>query len=133
IQVFVADITERKAMEEAIRKNEAQYKSLIEHNPDAVFGVDLEGRFTIVNERCTKITGYSEEEFLEMSFHSLLVEEDFEKAIQSFERTLQGKDKNTLIVTIRKKNGDQAIVNVLSIPIIVGGTIKGLYVVAKDV
>lgn len=46
-------------MEEAIRKNEAQYKSLIEYNPDTVMGIDLEGNFTLVNDSCTRITGYS--------------------------------------------------------------------------
>jgi len=133
IQVFLSDMTQRKKMEEAIRRNEVQYQSLIKYNPDAVFGVDLEGNFTIINESCTRITGYSEEEFLRMSFHSIVVEEDLEKAMDSFEKTLLGIDKEPLIVSIQKKNGDTAIVSVTSIPMIVDGAMIGVYVMAKDV
>lgn len=132
IQVFFSNITQRKQIEEAIRKNEAQYKSLIQYNPDAVYGINLDGNFILVNETCTRITGYNEEEFLRMSFRSLIILEDLKKAEDAFKNTLEGKPQ-TLHLTIQKKNGNRVIINVTSVPIIFEEKIIGLYAVAKDI
>ncbi len=128
----IQDITEQKIMEEMIRKNEAQYKSLIEHNPDAVFAIDLEGDFTLVNESCTRIIGYSEEEFLRMSFYPLLIGEDLEKTIDALNKVMQG-DTATIDITLHKKTGKKVVVYVTFVPIMVDGVITGLYAVAKDI
>ncbi|WP_096200269.1 PAS domain S-box protein [Bacillus sp. FJAT-45350] len=131
-QVIFSNITQQKEMEAAIRKNEAQYKSLIEQNPDAVLAIDSEGRLIQTNKNCTRITGYTEEELLISTFHSLIVEEDLEKSVISFSKVLQG-DTETIDVTINKKHGDKAILNVTSVPIYIDQTITGVYTVAKDI
>lgn len=128
----IQDISEQKALKKELEKSEDRYKSLIKFNPDAVLGLDLEGLFTVVNESCTKITGYSKEEILGMSFHSLLAGDDLEKALCSFQNALNGSTE-TVDLNIVKKNGNQTLVKVTAVPIIIDGTIKGIYAIAKDV
>ncbi len=48
------EIAERKKMEEALRRSEAMFHSLIESLPQNVYSKDLDGRFTFANQRyCT--------------------------------------------------------------------------------
>lgn len=47
----IVDITERKQMEEALRKNQSLYQSLVEVSPMSMCRKDLEGRFTFANQR----------------------------------------------------------------------------------
>ncbi|MBN1427527.1 MAG: PAS domain S-box protein [Anaerolineae bacterium] len=48
---IVQDITEHKQAEEALRKSEALFHSLVESLPQNVFSKDLQGRFTFANQR----------------------------------------------------------------------------------
>jgi len=48
------DITERKRMEDALRKNEEKFRALTENTPDIVFSTDLNGIFTYISPQCQK-------------------------------------------------------------------------------
>ncbi len=61
---IVQDITERKRIEEELRKSEAFYHSLFENLPQSIFRKNLEGRFTFVNQQFCQFIGKSEEEII---------------------------------------------------------------------
>ncbi len=67
------DIHRRKLAEEEIKKREAKYRRLIEDAGVTLFTSDVNGLFTYVNERCQKLTGFSQEELLGQSFTTLLL------------------------------------------------------------
>ena len=56
------NITERKRAEEELRKNEAQFKVLIQNLNSGVALVDEDGKFTIVNPTFLKMFGLSEDQ-----------------------------------------------------------------------
>src|SRR5664280_2680582 len=58
----VHDITDRKQMDESLRKSEERYRTLVEKASDIVFRTDDFGHFTFVNPVTQRIIGYSEEE-----------------------------------------------------------------------
>ena len=65
------EITERKQMEEALRRSESalreqrnQLTVLLDHLPVMVFGVDHQGRYCLWNRECERILGYSRMEVL---------------------------------------------------------------------
>ncbi len=60
------DVTERKQMEEQLRRSEERYRTIIENIEDAYFEVDLGGRFTFVNDALCRSMGYSREELIGM-------------------------------------------------------------------
>ncbi len=52
------DITERKQADEALRKSEERYKTLIDSTRDGIFQVNAEGFFTMMNRSGAGIFGY---------------------------------------------------------------------------
>ena len=60
----VQDITESKRAEDALRASEEKFRQLVTSAPDAVFGVDKNGKIVFANAEATKLLGYSYEEFI---------------------------------------------------------------------
>jgi PAS domain S-box-containing protein len=61
-----SDITERKRAEEEVR-------DLLDAIPEAVYGIDLQGRCTFCNPSCLRLLGYDEpEELLGLDMHALM-------------------------------------------------------------
>jgi two-component system, cell cycle sensor histidine kinase and response regulator CckA len=75
---LVAEIQEHKRTEEAFTKSEAKYSSYVENAPDGVFIADEKGRYIEVNKAACLMTGFTEEELLQMSIPDLLSEESLE-------------------------------------------------------
>ena len=66
-RVMVTDITERKRAEEALRKSEEQYRSLIELASDGIFLADESGRYIEVNSAGCQLLGRTREEILHLT------------------------------------------------------------------
>ena len=65
---FTRDITERKEMEEARRKSEEKFRSLVNLAPDGIVTLNMRGIITFVNPSFLRLTGYSEGEIVGRSF-----------------------------------------------------------------
>ncbi len=72
-----ADILQSKAV---LLESEAKFRSYIDNSPDGIFVTDENGRCLEVNPATTTITGYSQEELLEMSIFDLTPPESLETA-----------------------------------------------------
>ncbi len=62
IEGFIADITERKRVEEALVRSQEVYKALIEGTPDAILMVDRDRTIVSINRAGAELFGYSKEE-----------------------------------------------------------------------
>ena len=70
---FVADITQRKRAEQALRDSEERSRMLLDSAAEAIYGVDLAGRCTFANPACARLLGYqSPERLLGREMHSLV-------------------------------------------------------------
>ena len=72
------DITARQAAEEALRRSEERYRTLIENINDVVFSIDAEGRFDYISPAMERATGYKPEEIIGKSLPSFMTPEDYE-------------------------------------------------------
>jgi PAS domain S-box-containing protein len=72
------EITERKVVEDRLKKSEAKYHSLIEHASDAIYLLDLSGYFVDVNESMCKMSGYTKCELLNLDVLAIIDPEDLE-------------------------------------------------------
>lgn len=61
------DITERKNMEDSLRRSEERFRSLIDQAADSIFVHDFDGRFLEVNRHACTSLGYTRDEMLSMS------------------------------------------------------------------
>lgn len=85
------DISERKRVYAALRESEARYRDLFENATDLIAIVDLESRFTAVNEAFVRTLGYSREELIGRRVGELVPPEWHERLQQAYDGKLGGK------------------------------------------
>jgi diguanylate cyclase (GGDEF)-like protein/PAS domain S-box-containing protein len=128
----VVDITEQVAAQQQLEDSNERYKSLFEYSPDAIFSFDEFGKFLSANPASERITGFSKDQLLQMSFAPLVVTEDLPEAIHHFEEAKRGIPSSSDIV-ITRKNEQKIQINVIHFPMVVNGEIVGTYGVARDI
>ena len=131
LAIFFQDVTARREAEDRLRESEQQYRSLFEQHPDAVYSFDAAGRFLSANAACEALTGHQPEELIGQSFLPLVVPEDRERAIGHFRAAMAGSARSYEEAIIHK-SGRRVEVSVTKLPILVDGTVVGIYGIAKD-
>jgi PAS domain S-box-containing protein len=76
VEGFVADISERKRIEEALKRSEEAYKVLVEGTSDAILMVDVHRNIVSVNQALLDLFGYSRQEVIGKSVRILHPSED---------------------------------------------------------
>ena len=109
------DITERKRMEQRLRRSEEKFRELYDSAPVGYHEYDTEGRITNVNQTDQEMLGYSREELIGEYIWKFTLEEEIahrevlEKLAglrppgRSFERTYRRKDGTTLPVLLQDR------------------------------
>jgi PAS domain S-box-containing protein len=64
LQIILRDISERKRLEEALRKSEERYRSIFENLLDGYYRRENNGKLVFVNEKLATALGYSVEEMI---------------------------------------------------------------------
>jgi PAS domain S-box-containing protein/putative nucleotidyltransferase with HDIG domain len=121
------DITERKRMEQELRKSEEKYKELINGMHDTAWVIDFDGNFIDVNDAAVEVLGYSREELLAMGPHDIdssldaetitgLIKKMSTDKIQVFETSHSTKDGKQIPVEINSSlvtyHGKRAILGI---------------------
>jgi PAS domain S-box-containing protein len=76
IEKFSKQITiaiQRRQVEETVREKEELFRRLITATPDAVLGVDRDGKIVFANEEATNLFGYSKEELIHSDIDLLVL------------------------------------------------------------
>lgn len=117
------DITERKRAEEALRRSEADFRSVVEDAPYGIYRAGVNGRFLQVNPALRKMLGYEKEQELlrkdlatDVFRHNgeyqrlteLLIRED---EIKDFETEWKRQDETPITVrcSCRRINDEQGV------------------------
>ncbi|MFC1551583.1 PAS domain S-box protein [Candidatus Latescibacterota bacterium] len=88
ILVFVRDISERKIIEQVLRKSEEQYRLLVNNQTDLIVKVSPEGKIIYASPSYCKMFGKTEEELLGKRYMPLVHEEDKERTRLAIEKNL---------------------------------------------
>ena len=121
-----------KDMELELSINRQQFKNFIKDNPDAIYRMDLEGRFVHANESLAQMTELPLEEIIGRNFipfcapyHKSLISDHFTKAcrghITSFE------------ADFLSASGKRIILKVLLMPMLLEGQVTEIHGIAKDI
>jgi PAS domain S-box-containing protein len=74
----------RKRTEEALRKSEERYRTILDNIEDGYFEVDIEGNFTFFNGFLCRMLGYSIDEMMGMNNRQYMDKENAQKVYQTF-------------------------------------------------
>ncbi|WP_053057803.1 EAL domain-containing protein [Rubrobacter aplysinae] len=133
IALIASMVDRRFALQaEYLEASERRYESLFEHNPDAVFVMDLEGSFTSVNRSAVELFGYTEDELLRSRGKDFVVPESLEELRECFDSTVRGEPQN-FEAAIFTKDGRRVQLNFTYTPMILEESIRGVYGIGKDV
>ena len=130
--VIIQDITQLKQAEAALKESEQRYRSLFHHNPNAVYSLDLQGRFTSINAAAAVLSGYSEAEAEKMSLQQVIAPEYLETVRRNFAKACGGEPQANELAIITK-NGKKIDCFVTSTPIIIDGKVIGVYGIGEDI
>ncbi len=129
------DITQRKAMEEALRESEEFLKNIVDHIPAVVFAKEVrELRFVTINKACQEVFGLSRAEVLGRTNYDLFPNEQAEFFTNVDRETLaKGELVEVPEEIISTPNGDR-ILRVKKIPLLDSqGKVRFLLGIAEDI
>jgi diguanylate cyclase (GGDEF)-like protein/PAS domain S-box-containing protein len=109
-----------------------RYRSLFENHPDAVVGVDLEGRFFTCNSAFESLTGYQEQEIIGELFQTFVSADEHLDVSIPFEKIKSGKTLDAEVHIVHR-DGHLIPTNIVGMPITVDGDVVGIYGIAKDI
>ena len=111
--ITVIDITERKLAEEALRKSEEKYRTVLESIEDGYYEVDLAGNFTFFNDFACRISGRRPEEVMGVNYREYTDAENAKRLFQTFHQVyLTGIPTKAFDLEIIPKTGDRRNVEI---------------------
>lgn len=113
------DLTERRAIEQALQESEERYRLLMETLPIGIGITDWNGRIRFVNPAACQITGYSMEELSQTRAAALYA--DLEQQREILSRLKQEGRLNDMKMTLRHKSGKNITVLSSTSTIRIGG------------
>ncbi len=126
------DVTEARARAAELERSEARYTRLVESASDAIFTVDVQGRFTAVNRSLEQAVGRERGELMGSSFAELVDPRDLSAAEHLLRETINGARSRGAIRYIGR-DGDVRQGSVITSPVLEGSRIVGALGILRDV
>jgi PAS domain S-box-containing protein len=80
------DITEHRQAEEALRRSEERYRTVLEQMEEAYYEVDITGNLTLFNDALCRQLGYSKKELMGMNYRVYTPPENVKKVLETYNR-----------------------------------------------
>lgn len=93
---ILRDITQRKCMEEALRRSEERYRTILNHMKEGYFEVDLQGKMLFCNEAHCRIYGLPPEKMIGMDFRDFVDPECAQKIYEIYNRVYRSGEGETV-------------------------------------
>jgi PAS domain S-box-containing protein len=128
------DTTERKRIEEALRKSQEQYKRLFDRANDSLIYLDDSGRIIDLNEKAVEIFGGRRDEILGKHFTEtgVVFPEDLPKLMDVFAEIISGKER-VLGLSIKSRKGEEHYLECSASILRTADRVTGVLVIARDV
>jgi diguanylate cyclase (GGDEF)-like protein/PAS domain S-box-containing protein len=130
VRGVLADITERKRAEEALRASEEKWRSLVENAPDIIFTVDREGKILFINYAPAGLTA---EEALGTSVYDYVVPKYRETTRQSIKRVFQTGNPDCFEIAARGPHDITSWYSTRLGPIKHDGEVVAVMLITRDI
>lgn len=130
---MVRDITERKKVNEILKRSEEKYRDLFENANDSICIVDSDLKFKDVNKKTVEMLGYSKDELVQMSIFDIIPHEQVPRSEIEFQKLRRTGSYEKFIGRARTKDGSLIDVEVSSSAIKDGDKIIGSRDILRDI
>ncbi len=127
------DISYRKDIEEALKENEQQYRSLVESAHELIISLSPEAKFDFVNQAWLSGMGYSASQSQELSFYDTLNQDSKQLCREAFSRVMTGVTWHNLEATFISQDGREYVVDGNLTPKYHQGKVVGVLGVFRDI
>ena len=118
---------------DALEESEHRYRDLFDHAQDVVYTTDPKMNITSMNEAGLQILGYQAEELVGRSFYELLAPADAARLKIQDVRLPAGGARPTIEALVRRKDGSEATLEIVSRWITEGGKPLGVHGIGRDI
>ncbi|WP_183192900.1 PAS domain-containing sensor histidine kinase [Brevibacillus nitrificans] len=115
-----------------VQQEKQYFHSLFEQHPDAIYAMNLSGYYINVNPAAESLTGYSRTELVNQHFQMHIHPQDLPQTKQCFDAAAKGASQR-FEARIRTKTGEMIRMKFTNMPIMVEGSIVGVYGIAQDI
>src|SRR5690606_22507156 len=127
------ELVERQRVEAAQARSEAHYRRLATGIPQGVYVLDVDGRFTELNENAQGILQRDERDLLGESFADVMSPRSVDSVRDVFERVVSGvADNVTFEAWVRRQSGEERLLVITATAIEEDGRITGVHGIARD-
>ncbi|MBM3158117.1 MAG: PAS domain S-box protein, partial [Chloroflexi bacterium] len=132
--VSVRDITQRKETEEALRRSEVFFRSVIENALDGIVVLDMDGKITYGSPSIERLLGYRQEELIGTNGFLFAHPDEIPNDTKMFNRMSRDAEPSVLVESVvRHKDGSWHIVEAVANPISRDGTARGILINWRDI
>lgn len=122
----------RNRSDEKLKVSRQRYKSLFEHNSDAILHLDLYGKLIKENHAFEKLTGKKPKSLNGVSMLELIRDKDKEIVKKAFDKASKNGRPTYFETTVTTDYENEAYLQVKLAPIILKDNINGVYAIIKD-
>ncbi|WP_010273463.1 PAS domain S-box protein [Paenibacillus senegalensis] len=115
-----------------VTREDQRYLSLVEHNPAAIWSVDLEGNIESANPAAEQMSGYDQLELVSLNLFELIPEVEAQKLRERFNACLTGSP-TSFELQFRKKDGAIIDLGAKLVPIVEHSAATGIFFIARDI
>jgi len=132
--VFNSMMAARREAEAALLTANQFREKVMENATNAIYTMDLEGRFTTANRRTCEITGYALSELLGRTWASMVREADLPALHAGFVSTIEGREPiSNREILMRQRQGSEVSITFSIAPLRRDGVIFGVVGAAEDI
>ncbi len=126
---------EKRRVEEALRESEEKNRNLIEYANDAIFTLDLNGAFQLVNKKFEEITGIKREEVIGKKMVEIeLIEPEYSELVdQDIKKKIRGEPGEPYEIEIINREGERKYLELSTTAVIEKGKIVGIQGIGRDI
>jgi diguanylate cyclase len=115
----------------ALEESSQRYRSLFQHNSDAVISYDLDGTLRDANDAALQMFGFDLETLQQNGLQRLLDPETAQLLGARLDEAATGVAQNYDLM-LKNGRGEELLLNMRHVPILLNGKLSGVYAIATD-